>query len=263
MHLHIVSREQAKSSGLKRYFLGEPCVRGQLAQRMVSTGACLCVECKAFYAANAKAVRLANPEADSERRRKARQAKPEQYRQRQREKYARTREKVLQKAKERYWADPAAASAKSKKHWAENRDEIGAKRRAQYAADGHAQRQSAIQYYAGNKARIAERRKSYYEANRDLFRAHGSKYRAVRRERMPCWFGELDEFVARECFSLADDREAATGIEWHVDHVIPLRARKASGLHCAANLQVIPEVLNLTKHNRMVMAEPDEWLRWL
>lgn len=263
MHLHIVSREQAKSFGLKRYFPGEPCVRGQFDQRLVSSGACLCPECKAVYAQSAKAKYQANPRAICEKVRQARLANPEKHRQRQREKYARTRTDVLQKAKERYWADPAAASARQRERWSENRDEIGDKRRAQYAADGHARRQSALRYYADNKARVAERRKSYYEANRDLFRAHGSKYRAVKRERMPCWFGELDEFVTRECFSLAADREAATGIEWHVDHIIPLRARKASGLHCAANLQVIPEVLNLTKHNRMVMAEPDEWLAWL
>lgn len=44
----------------------------------------------------------------------------------------------------------------------------------------------------------------------------------------------------KEAAALCRDREAATGFAWHVDHMIPLQAKEACGLHCATNLQVIP-----------------------
>lgn len=80
---------------------------------------------------------------------------------------------------------------------------------------------------------------------------------------MPAWFSELDEFCIRECIRLCRDRLAATGIKWHVDHMIPLRAKVASGLHVGSNLQVIPAFLNGWKKNKMELTMADEWLHKL
>ena len=44
----LVSREQAKAEGLKRYFDGKPCFHGHIAPRLVSTN--ICVVCNAEYA---------------------------------------------------------------------------------------------------------------------------------------------------------------------------------------------------------------------
>ena len=43
----LISREQAKAEGLKRYFTGEPCFHGHIAPRAVSTK--ICVVCAAEY----------------------------------------------------------------------------------------------------------------------------------------------------------------------------------------------------------------------
>jgi hypothetical protein len=45
--MKIISRKQAKAKALKRYFTGEPCKRGHVAERQVSTRACF--GCKAVY----------------------------------------------------------------------------------------------------------------------------------------------------------------------------------------------------------------------
>lgn len=41
-----------------------------------------------------------------------------------------------------------------------------------------------------------------------------------------------------------------TGIEWHVDHIIPLKGREICGLHLWTNLRLIPKLENLRKGNK-------------
>ncbi|BCP56279.1 hypothetical protein K32_48960 [Kaistia sp. 32K] len=62
---------------------------------------------------------------------------------------------------------------------------------------------------------------------------------------------------------LARIRREVTGIEWAVDHAIPLAARHACGLHVASNCQVIPSYLNNRKHNKLIMTEPFDWIRFI
>lgn len=45
----IISRDEAKARGLKRFFTGEPCVNGHIAERYTSIGTCLM--CRAEYTA--------------------------------------------------------------------------------------------------------------------------------------------------------------------------------------------------------------------
>jgi hypothetical protein len=40
---HIITKEQAKASGRKRYFTGEPCQHGHICERYVKRS--WCVEC--------------------------------------------------------------------------------------------------------------------------------------------------------------------------------------------------------------------------
>lgn len=40
MCLHVIQRQQAKKSGLKSYFTGEPCCRGHVSERFTGKGTC-------------------------------------------------------------------------------------------------------------------------------------------------------------------------------------------------------------------------------
>lgn len=60
---------------------------------------------------------------------------------------------------------------------------------------------------------------------------------------------ELTSLVVKECHELRKLRNHLTGIEWHVDHIIPLKNKLVCGLHIWSNLQVIPKITNLIKGN--------------
>ncbi|MDT9046431.1 hypothetical protein RSW36_25105 [Escherichia coli] len=91
-------------------------------------------------------------------------------------------------------------------------------------------------------------------------RAKDSRRRARKLNASAGWDAELTDFVECEAFDLAHMRERATGITWDVDHMIPLAARNACGLHVWNNLQVIPAAMNGAKHNKMMWTEPGEWI---
>jgi hypothetical protein len=68
-------------------------------------------------------------------------------------------------------------------------------------------------------------------------------------QRTPNWLSSEDKWVISEIYDLAKLRTKCTGIEWQVDHIVPLRGKTVSGLHVPLNLQVIPESVNKVKRN--------------
>ena len=66
---------------------------------------------------------------------------------------------------------------------------------------------------------------------------------------------ELTELVIKEAHNVRKLRNACTGIEWHVDHVIPLKGVDVCGLHIWSNFAVIPKVENLRKGNKNSLYE--------
>ena len=63
------------------------------------------------------------------------------------------------------------------------------------------------------------------------------------------WDKEFTDFVYKEAHELRKQRNTLTGIEWHVDHNIPLNGDNVCGLHVWNNFAVIPKVENLRKRN--------------
>lgn len=112
-----------------------------------------------------------------------------------------------------------------------------------------------------NREYVAEQKRRNYEENKEAYLAYAAHRRAAKRQAIPSWFSEFDEFAFQQAYELAAERQKETGIEWHVDHMIPLLARKCCGLHCAENIQVIPAVMNLEKQNKMQLTKQLEWLR--
>lgn len=121
--------------------------------------------------------------------------------------------------------------------------------------------EQGARYRAENVEKIKASHKKYRSKNLHVARVTRLNRRAAELNATPNWDRELTEFVALEAGKLAQSRERATGIPWHIDHMIPLQARVVCGLHVWNNLQVIPAVLNLSKANRLMLTQPGEWVR--
>lgn len=86
-------------------------------------------------------------------------------------------------------------------------------------------------------------------------RARDKSNRRCSRAKQARFTDELTEFVTKEAHELRKLRNEVTGIEWHVDHIVPLNGKDICGLHIWSNLQVIPKVLNLRKGAKIALHE--------
>lgn len=143
---------------------------------------------------------------------------------------------------------------------------LRAYRKRSWDADPKRYRGYGKKYKAANKEVIAERGRKYVEENRDVRKATMQAYRkktpekqaeylrrrqAAKMQRTPSWLTEDDIWMMREAYKLARLRTKLFGFSWHVDHVLPLQGKVVSGLHVPSNLQVIPWLDNVRKHNKV------------
>lgn len=137
----IVTRAEAKASGLKRFFDGTPCVRGHICQRYALQGQC--VECNnaAF-----RAYRAENLE-----RERARRA----------DYYGKTRERE----REFYRTNASKIRPQQRAYYARNVMTIRAKARAARLADLEHHRQIERRYREQNSERVRRRRLAWLKAN--------------------------------------------------------------------------------------------------
>ena len=112
-----------------------------------------------------------------------------------------------------------------------------------------------------NKDRIAEIDAEYRKKNKTARKVQRLKYKTAKRARsVNTWNDEFDLLVFEEAQELCQLRAGETGFLWHIDHILPLRAKTVSGLHVAENIQVIPAVLNLLKGNKLMFTKRGSWL---
>lgn len=116
-------------------------------------------------------------------------------------------------------------------------------------------REIGVERYEKKKDAIKAQHKSYRENNRDKVRAYTAKYRASLIAATTSW---ANEFFIDEAYQLAKLRSKVTGIQWEVDHIVPLQSKYVCGLHCESNLQVIPAVENKRKMNSWWPDMPEE-----
>ena len=120
----------------------------------------------------------------------------------------------------------------------------------QYKAHSEKIKVSSKEYYLQNKEKRVETTATYRKNNPHIIAKCTAKQKAERLKRVPSWLTEDDHWMIDQAYELAALRTKMFGFAWHVDHIIPLQGKIVSGLHVPTNLQVIPWLDNIKKHNR-------------
>ena len=81
--------------------------------------------------------------------------------------------------------------------------------------------------------------------------AKTARYTANKLKATPSWLTESHNLQIQCKYSLAQMFSRETGIQHHVDHIVPLKGKTVCGLHVPWNLRVIPAVDNLRKSNKI------------
>ena len=101
--------------------------------------------------------------------------------------------------------------------------------------------------------KVLKRKSDYfkwYTANPGKRTANHAKYVLKKSLRTPSWLTEDDYWLIEQAYIVAQERSIKYGVQFHVDHIVPLNGKTVSGLHVPENLQVIPWHENLSKSNK-------------
>lgn len=224
--MQIVSKNEAKLLGLKRYFTGSPCRRGHIVERLATTNDCIeCLKDRQARWNTANAERI--------------NARSQQWYAANKEQAKATRADWRARNAEKDRADIAA-------YQAENRD------RLKIAASIWSKRNSvkrnayAAKHRSEHKEKVLAQGAQWRRLNRDKVNAKKSRRIAAKLLATPLW---ADSEMIREIYKLASQTSADTGLPYHVDHIVPLKSKWVCGLHCEANLQILPGLENQSKSN--------------
>jgi hypothetical protein len=140
-------------------------------------------------------------------------------------------------------------SAEYKRQWYQkNREKILAKYRlrnktakAEYDKKRREIKGDELRAYDRERAKTPERKATKREWSR--------RRNMTLKQATPNWLSELDKLFIKEIYHLAVLRSEALGIEFDVDHIVPLHGKTVCGLHVPSNLQLLPRSQNITKKN--------------
>lgn len=141
-----------------------------------------------------------------------------------------------------------------------NRDAINEKQRQRVASNPEKYkaitRKSMKKAYAENpekyKVRSNEWRKTNYQIRPELF--HGWRVKHEAKVRSTSW---ANQWLIGEIYDLARKRSLATGMQWEVDHIVPVDSSLVCGLHVEQNLRIVPMGVNRSKGNMFWPDHPD------
>jgi len=102
--------------------------------------------------------------------------------------------------------------------------------------------------YENKGASIRERVKRYRKANLPKVNAADAAKIKKRKRATPKWISWFHLAQIEEFYEIAAAATMQTGVEHHVDHIVPIKGKTVSGLNVPWNLQVLTAQANMRKH---------------
>lgn len=127
-------------------------------------------------------------------------------------------------------------------------------RKEKYDKNRDQELEVARAYKAANREELNRRDAERRRNNPELNRFYRSERRAAEKQATPSW---VNRSAMRAIYKEAVRLSELTGIPHHVDHIVPLQSPWVCGLHCEANLQILPYYENQSKSNRVWPDMPD------
>ena len=241
----LISKQEARALGLKRWFNGKPCKAGHITERWVNPSCCC--EC----------VRLRNL---------AHSRSHKEYFKAQATQYAQDNPAKVAAAKKRYAAKHAEKIAKLRRRQASKQHE------EKYPTDPvfRARKNAASKRWAEqNRERNKAHKRAWRERNRQVenakalerLRADPDKTKATRAAQKAMRASAVGRFTAEDVQALLERQSYRCAAphcridvlhDFHCDHVIPL---SRGGTNSPDNIQILCPKCNLTKNDRTM----DEW----
>ena len=108
-------------------------------------------------------------------------------------------------------------------------------------------------YERNNPEKVKASKEKWANKNKHVGMEIVRRRQCAQRNATPAW---ADRQAMQAIYAESKRIEIETGVPQDVDHIVPIQGKTVCGLHCGANLRVIPRHDNRTKHNTWW---PDMW----
>ena len=113
-------------------------------------------------------------------------------------------------------------------------------------------REYGKEWRKNNREKMKALLKNHYNNNKDYYFSKTAKRKLKIKQSIPAWDREFTDFAYEEAFDLCKIKQTLFGIEYNVDHVVPLNGTNVCGLHVWNNFAVIDAIENRKKGNTHV-----------
>lgn len=103
--------------------------------------------------------------------------------------------------------------------------------------------------YRAKKSAIT---REWARKNPDKVAEQSASKRASKLKRKPAWLTKEQKKKISEFYKVAQILSSSLDVQFHVDHIVPLRGKLVSGLHVPWNLTILPAQVNMEKSNKFL-----------
>ena len=107
-----------------------------------------------------------------------------------------------------------------------------------------------LSYRQDNADKIKSAQDQYYQSNKYKWTEYNLNRRAGEKKATPIWLTGEQRAKIKRLYKLSKFMSEATGVPYHVDHIVPINSDVVCGLNVPWNLQVLRADLNMSKSNK-------------